>query len=196
MLALEAYLQELEKRIFDIVTKEADKGSGVVIMDKDRYITEGMRQLKDRQVYIPVSDDPTEEMRLKVTAAVAKLGEDGFIDDHAVDYLSPAGDVKAGRFYLLPKLHKRGCPGHPVISGCGTPTERISQFVDSHLKPLVPSVKSYVKDPNDLLRKLMQIGRLPDGAILFTIDVVALYPHIHVPHEEGLQAIRESLNNR
>ena len=99
-------------------------------MDKDRYIVEGMRQLKDRQVYIPVSEDPTEGMGLKVTAAVAKLGEDGFIDNDAVDYLSPTGDVKAGRFYLLPKLHKKGCPGRPVISGCGTPTERISQFVD------------------------------------------------------------------
>ena len=32
----------------DIVIKEADKGSGVVIMDKDRYIAEGMRQFTDR----------------------------------------------------------------------------------------------------------------------------------------------------
>ena len=39
----------------DIVIKEADKGTGFVIMDKDRYISEGMQQLKDRQVYIPVS---------------------------------------------------------------------------------------------------------------------------------------------
>ena len=134
----------------DIVIKDADKGSGIVVMDEDRYIAEGMRQLTDRQVYTPVSEDPTKDMRLKVTAAVAKLGED-------VDYLSPTGDVKSGRLYLLPKLHKKGFPGRPVISGCGTPTERISQFVDSHLKPLGPSVKSYVKGTNDLLRKLKQM---------------------------------------
>ena len=85
---------------------------------------------------------------MKVTTAVAKLGEDGFTDHEAVDYLSPTGDLKAGRFYLLSKLHKKGCPGRPVISGCSTPTKRISQFVHS----LVPSVKSYVKDTNDLLR--------------------------------------------
>ena len=42
--------------------------------------------------------------------------------------------------------------------------------------------------------KPMQIGRLPDGAILVTIDVVGLYPHI--PHEEGLLAIREALNKK
>ena len=59
------------------------------------------------------------------------------------------GGARAGRFYLLPKLHKRGCPGRPVISGCNTPTEKISAFVDHHLKPLVAAVPSYVKDTND-----------------------------------------------
>ena len=29
---------------------------------------------------------------------------------------------------------------------------------------------------------------------MVTIDVVGLYPHI--PHDEGLQSIREALNNR
>ena len=88
------------------------------------------------------------------------------------------------QFYLLPKLHKRGCLGRPVISGCNTPTQKISEFVDHHLKPLVTSVPSCVKDTNDFLKKLRDINTLPDGAIMVTIDVVGLYPH------------REALNNR
>ena len=55
---------------------------------------------------------------------------------------------------------------------------------------LVPNIASYIKDTNDFLRKLKNVGTLPDGAILFTIDVVGLYPHI--PHDEGLQALREA----
>ena len=102
-------------------------------------------------------------------------------------------DVKPGRFYLLPKIHKRGCPGRPVISGCGTPTEKISAFVDQKVRPLVPEIKSYIKDTNDFLHKLGQIGELPEGAILCTIDVVGLYPHI--PHNEGLEALKEALGN-
>ena len=33
-----------------------------------------------------------------------------------------------GKLYLLPKIHKRlsDVPGRPVISNCGTPTERVS----------------------------------------------------------------------
>lgn len=117
------------------------------------------------------------------------MRSDGQISDSTLEYLLVNSTAKAGRFYLLPKLHKKGCPGRPVISGCNTPTEKISAFVDHHLKPLVTSVPSYIKDTNDFLRKLIDIGTIPKEAILVTIDVVGLYPHI--PHDEGLGKGRE-----
>ena len=182
------------RRYNDIIIKEADKGSGVVVMDRDKYILEGMRQLNDRTVYVRLPEDPTMEMRELVNSKVQQLHADGLIDEDTLNYLWIDGHTKAGRFYLLPKLHKKGCPGRPVISGSGTPTEKISEFVDSHLKPLVPLVNSYIKDTNDFLRKVINMGKLPEGSILVTIDVVGPYPHI--PHEEGLQAIREALGGR
>ena len=44
-----------------------------------------------------------------------------------------------GNLYLLPKIHKRlsNVPGRPVISNCGTPTEKVSEFLDHHLKPIM-----------------------------------------------------------
>ena len=44
-----------------------------------------------------------------------------------------------GKLYLLPKIHKRlqNVPERPVISNCGTPTEKASEFLDFHLKPLM-----------------------------------------------------------
>ena len=72
-----------------------------------------------------------------------------------------------------------------VVSGCGT------EFVDFHIKPLVPEIPSYIKDTKHFLKVLRDLGRLPEGAILVTADVVGLYPHI--PHEEGLSAMREAL---
>ena len=44
-----------------------------------------------------------------------------------------------------------------------------------------------------MLHKLGEIGELVQGAILFTIDVVGLYPHI-LPNE-GLEALKETLGN-
>lgn len=82
------------------------------------------------------------------------------------------------KVYLLLKIHKPGCPGRPVILGCSTPTETTSEFVNSNLRPMVPKINSYIKDTNDFLRKLGELQRLPEGAILCAIDSVGLYPHI------------------
>ena len=40
----------------------------------------------------------------------------------------------------------------------------------------------------------MDLDGLPEGAILCTVDVVGLYPSI--PHEEGLEALRDVLECR
>ena len=53
-----------------------------------------------------------------------------------------------GKMYLFSKIHKRLCyvPGGPIISNCGTPTEKVSEFLDFQLKPVMQSSKSYIKD--------------------------------------------------
>ena len=53
---------------------------------------------------------------------------------------------KLGRFYLLPKIHKRlhNVPGRPVISDSGFFTENISAFLEYHLKPVLQKVKSFI----------------------------------------------------
>ena len=38
--------------------------------------------------------------------------------------------------YLLPKIHKR-LHGVPVISNCGTPTEKASEFSDNQFKEVM-----------------------------------------------------------
>ena len=176
----------------DIIIKQADKGSAVVVMDREVYIHEAMGQLTDSEVYTLLDGDPTRDMVKKINAKIRESWKKGNIDDKTKDSLMVSEDVKPGRFYLLPKIHKQGCPGRPVISGCGTPTEKISAFVDHNVRPIVSEINSYIKDTNDFLHKLGRIGDLPEGAILCTIDVVGLYPHI--PHNEGLEALKEALS--
>ena len=74
-------------------------------------------------------------------------------------------DTKLARFYLFPKIHKRlhNVPGRPVISICGYYAGNISSFLDHHLKPLVEAVKSYIKDTNEIRKKLLSLPKLPDG---------------------------------
>ena len=110
------------------------------------------------------------------------------ISDETLDYFL-VNNPKLGKFYLLPKIHKRlyNVPGRPVISNSGYYTENTSAFLEYHLKPILQKVKSYIKDTNDFLRKLDALPPLPEDTILCTIDVVGLYPNI--PHEGGLVAL-------
>ena len=101
-----------------------------------------------------------------------------------------------GKLYLLPKIHKRlkNVPGRPVISNCGTPTEKVSEFLDSQLKLVMESSRSYIKDSGDFIKKTKNISTIPKDSILVTADFVGLYPSI--PHKAGLKALEKALNNR
>ena len=68
-------------------------------------------------------------------------------------------------------MHKQGNPGRPIVSSNSHPTERISQFVDHHLKPLVQTTQTFIKDTTHSLNNLEQLGQLPSNALLVTIDV-------------------------
>ena len=96
--------------------------------------------------------------------------------------------------HLLPKINKRlyDVPGKPVISNCGTPTEKVSESLDHHFKPVMQEGESYTKDTGDFLNKIKNINDIPENAILVTADVVGLYPSI--PHQAGLEALREALD--
>ena len=53
-----------------------------------------------------------------------------------------------GKIYLLPMIHKGlwKVAGRPVISNCGTLTEKASEFFDHHLQSIMKQDESYRKD--------------------------------------------------
>ena len=60
-----------------------------------------------------------------------------------------------GKFYLLPKIYKGldNVPSHSTISNCETPTEKVSEFFDHQLQPIMKQRNSYIKDTGDFLEK-------------------------------------------
>ena len=83
-----------------------------------------------------------------------------------------------GKLYLLPKIHKRlsDVPGRPVISNCGIPTEKVSEFLDFHLKPIMRNGNSYIRDSSHFIERMKNIRLIPDNAMLVTADMEGLYP--------------------
>ena len=98
--------------------------------------------------------------------------------------------------YLLPKIHKRlyNVPGKTVISNCGTPTEKVSGFLDNQHKPVMRESMSYIKDSNNFMHKMKDLKDIPNNALLVTADLVRLYPSNS--HEVGLQTVKKVLERR
>lgn len=177
-------LQNLADR-HDIVIKPADKGGAIVIMNRDDYIKEADRQLSDTSFYKVLQSDPTDEFKQIVKENVEALLEAKEIDKNMVRSLIPLSPI-AGRFYLLPKIHKANVPGRPIVSGIGTVTENISLYVDSLINKIPPNIPSFIRDTNHFLSEILDL-EIPNGCLLVTLDVASLYTNI--PHSDGIQAV-------
>ena len=122
------------KRYRDIVIKEADKGSAVVIWGREDYCKEVFDQLRDSDVYERILNDLLDQVSSLVAQSLDLLMKEGHINEKNRKYLlNPR--PRLGRFYLLPKIHKtlEKVPGRPIISNCGTATERTSEVLDFYI---------------------------------------------------------------
>ena len=116
------------KNVKNIVIKSADKGSAVVVWDREDYIKEAEKQLGDKDIYEEVCNDPG-PLITTIHKAIEKIGKRGDLNADTVKYFMMK-DPKLARFQTLPKIHKRlhNLPVRPVISNCGYYTENISSF--------------------------------------------------------------------
>ena len=95
---------------------------------------------------------------------------------------------------MLPKVHKEGNPGRPVISSINSHTTKISKYIDNQLQPHVKELKSYVKDSTDFIWKINSMKNIRDNSILVTMDVRSLYPNI--PNKEVIEAVETTLKRK
>ncbi|XP_060071249.1 uncharacterized protein LOC132551153 [Ylistrum balloti] len=177
----------------NIVIKPADKGGAIVILNKEDYMQEIHRQIHDSTHYEKVKSDLNPSVTKKITGFLKFIKDRELLTDTEIKYLTPR-NPRTPIFYTLSKIHKAGNPGRPIVSQIGSCTEKISEFVDHHLKPLAMKTDSYLKDSNDFLRRIINLGQLQTGSILCTADVSSLYTSI--PHTEGIRAVKLALDGR
>ena len=78
------------------------------------------------------------------------LKNGGFITDKELKYFSFDNKrvCNLEKLFFLPQIHKIlfNVPGRPVISNCATLTEKVSKFLDNHLKTIMQESWSNIKD--------------------------------------------------
>ena len=136
----------------NIIIKPADKGGSIVIMNKADYIQEAHRQLFNPEHYKPLTSDPTTIYNKYIHHHIDQAWRLGIITDTTKESLQTK-NPRTSTFYMLPKIHKPGNPGRPIVNSIGSITEKISAFVDSHLKQFTPRIPSYIKDTTHFINE-------------------------------------------
>lgn len=187
----------------NLVIKEADKGSAVVIMNLDYYTDLILSMLNNNTYYETVSNYNKNRIMNKLTVLLHLYRKS--LTEKELDYLTNFNS-KTSNFYGLPKVHKSKiindeCKNatssyvqivkpndlklRPIVAGPVCETNRLSNFLDILLKPLLKHVRSFIRDDFDFLNHLPET--VDKNTIIVSFDVVNLYTNI--PHDFGIQAI-------
>ena len=111
-----------------------------------KQLEEANKQLEDKTVYKDIDFKETilSDLVDKSNRIFKSVYTRKFIKEKELKYFSYVFKKTTYLFklYLLPKIRNKqlhNVPGRPVISNCGTPREKASEFLDFHLKLLMHS---------------------------------------------------------
>ncbi|CAJ0945056.1 unnamed protein product, partial [Ranitomeya imitator] len=177
-----------------IIIKPADKGGGIVVMDKIKYTQEAYRQLHDTSIYTPLDRDPTNTIKNLIKDTLMKYCEEGVLDQKTCEYLIKQNPITPV-FYILPKIHKNlnNPPGRPIVASTESILSPISKFLEKILTPLIQQTPSFLLDTGKFLELIHNLTIIPKEAFLVTFDVKDLYTSI--PHIEGIKSVRTLLTS-
>jgi hypothetical protein len=114
--------------------------------------------------YSKIRNQDLEEAKSKIKETLNKAHQDQQITTSEYREMLPS-EKNPGKFYQIFKVHKKHTPpnlppGRPIVSGCNSITEKISQFVDYHSKHLVQQMPAYLQDTPDLLRYIEKLNEI------------------------------------
>ena len=177
----------------DIVIKPADKGGAIVVMNKQDYIDEGMRQLANKDHYRELENthQTIKQFIKEVKSTLDTILRKEYISEDLHKILVRT-HPRTSNLYLLPKIHKKNNPGRPIINSIGSLTETLSAFIDEILRRYSKLAKSYVKDTSHFLHLTKNL-KVKETDQLVTVDVTALYTNI--PHIDGIKRVVKFIRN-
>ena len=186
-------MQSLKKRK-DIVIRPADKGGGVVVLSKEQYNTELLRQLEDTETYTKLLGNPTSKYKEQLKQLI-HLGVKGDILNKKESVFLLPEVCRIPIIYIIPKIHKDKVnpPGRPIVNGIDSLTARMGQYLDQFLQPVIQQTKAYLRDTKHVLQLLEEVPVVEGQTWIATADVSSLYTI--VKHHQACSATKWLLRN-
>ena len=192
----------------NLIVKKSDKNGNIAVLDKEKYLTEGFRQLNSPH-YENIETHDLENLQTELKKYIHKMYRESALDETTFKYLRDGLQKKVcpGRIYFLPKIHKLNTadvnkiinngfnsdnimpPGRPIISQSGSFTENIGHFVDHFLVPIVLTQHTYIKDSTAFINIIESLKPRSD-CLLVTYDVTNMFTNC--PINELLTSVEKA----
>ena len=192
-----AYIKGEEQKAMNELKKDtnkfiltADKGTCLVVMDKEEYINKAQDLLKEDTCRV-IPDDPTNKQKNKLIQLLKKIKMEGGINEENYRKMYPTG-AGIPKFYGLPKVHKAGVPPRPIVSSRGSVTYNTSKELARILKPLAGRSTFSVQNTMDFVEQVKNIRLQPQECIV-SYDVKALFTS--VPIKPAIKIIKQLLED-
>jgi hypothetical protein len=203
-------LQDLKKRK-DIQIISTDKNLGTAILKYSTYKELCLQHLNDKSTYslILTKNVNTKFENITFIAVAYNKLKSILVNSNQLILTLNNGDKRltplakslfqlsnskhlrvAGKFYILPKVHKSPLTGRPIVSCINTFTYHTSKYLHNLLKPLLKKLPSICSCSRDVIKQLSNFKCKP-GSLILCADVKSLYPSI--PIEFGLKACESIL---
>ena len=178
-------LKSLSKDKSLVITRP-DKGNGVVILDKNDYITKVSAVLQDTSKFQKVEDlQPLTiifKQEDKINRTLRKYI--GGVDSNGKKFATYVSGSKLGVLYGLPKVHKENYPIRPILSACNTPGYGLAKYLVPIISPV--TTNSYtVKDSFSFAKEISNFSA--NGLFMASFDVKSLFTNI--PLKETIDII-------
>ena len=177
----------------NIIIREADKGSCIVLLNTKDYIEEGYQHLQDTTTYKPLPQDRTPQLCALANEALERhirLG--AWSKNLEANLYTQPNLVRTQEMYFLKKVHKDPHQIRPIVSCSSGPTERLSGFLCKILSGHLDNIPSLVQNSQQVVQNLEALN-LKDqpGALLVSLDVKALYTSI--PQAVAIQMVLQRI---
>ena len=182
-------LKELKKDTNRVILT-ADKGTCLVVMDKEEYISKAQELLKE-ETYRILPEDPPSKQKNKLIQLLKKIKTEGGINEENYKKMYPTG-AGITKFYGLPKVHKAGVPLRPIVSSRGSVTYNTSKELARILKPLAGRSTFSVQNTMEFVEQVKNIKLQPQECIV-SYDMKAFFTS--VPIKPAIKIIKQLLED-
>ena len=179
----------------DLVISSPDKGNGVVLVDKSRYIASMMKLLQDRTKFERINEPISQVCRTvedRINRFLLKMKNQNTLNEATYSDLHVSGSGP-GLLYGKPKIHKpnfhENFPYRPILAAYNLASYNLAKFLVPILSPI--TTNQYTIQNSKFFADTIQSLPQAEGVFMVSFDVENLFTNI--PLSETIAIILQKL---